>query len=60
MPEDLNIEIEKREKSVSKKELLNALKQVQWNKTKAAKLLNIGRATLYRLLEKYNIDTKKE
>ncbi len=61
MPDDLNIEEESANfrKEISKKDILKALKQSHGNKTKAAKLLNIGRATLYRLLEKYNIDTEK-
>ncbi len=58
MPEDLNIEEEHKERIITRKDLLTALKKVHGNKTKAAKLLNIGRATLYRLLERYNIDTK--
>ncbi len=59
MPDDLNIEQDSRERNIMKKDILDALQQVNGNKTKAAKLLNIGRATLYRLLERYGIETKK-
>jgi transcriptional regulator with PAS, ATPase and Fis domain len=59
MPDDLNIEQEIRERNITKKDILDALKKVNGNKTKAAKFLNIGRATLYRLLEKYNLELKK-
>ena len=58
MPEDLKIENIESERVITKKDILNSLKKTQGNKTKAAKLLNIGRATLYRLMKKYNIDTE--
>jgi len=35
--------------------ILNALRKVRWNKTKAARLLCISRITLYRKMKKYNI-----
>ncbi len=59
MPDDLNIDEEELiiKKEISKKDILIALKQTRGNKTKAAKLLNIGRATLYRLIDKYNLKT---
>ncbi len=59
MPDDLNIDEEELiiKKEISKRDILTALKQTRGNKTKAAKLLNIGRATLYRLIDKYNIKT---
>ncbi len=59
MPDDLNIDEEELiiKKEISKKDILIALKQTRGNKTKAAKLLNIGRATLYRLMDKYNLKT---
>ncbi|NGX82764.1 sigma-54 dependent transcriptional regulator [Aequorivita sp. KMM 9714] len=44
-------------KETNEKQLiLNALKEVDFNKTKAAKLLNITRKTLYNKLELYNIE----
>ncbi len=55
MPDDLNIEKELKEKNITPEKIKNALATVNGNKTKAAKLLNIGRATLYRLMEKYNL-----
>ena len=36
--------------------ILQALKQVNGNKLKAAKLLNISRSTLYAKIEKYRIE----
>lgn len=42
--------------SNEKQLILNALKEADFNKTKAAKLLNITRKTLYNKLEHYNID----
>ncbi|SRX52316.1 sigma-54 dependent transcriptional regulator [Aequorivita sp. CIP111184] len=42
--------------SNEKQLILNALKEADFNKTKAAKLLNITRKTLYNKLEHYKID----
>ncbi len=42
--------------SNEKQLILNALKEVDFNKTKAAKLLNITRKTLYNKLELYKIE----
>ncbi len=42
--------------SNEKQLILNALKEADFNKTKAAKLLNITRKTLYNKLENYQID----
>ncbi len=42
--------------SNEKQLILNALKEADFNKTKAAKLLNITRKTLYNKLEHYQID----
>jgi len=42
--------------SNEKQLILNALKEADFNKTKAAKLLNITRKTLYNKLENYKID----
>ncbi|MBE9504261.1 MAG: sigma 54-interacting transcriptional regulator [Proteobacteria bacterium] len=36
--------------------IIEALKKSAWNKAKAARILGIGRATMYRKMEKYNID----
>jgi len=41
-----------------KKAILEALRAAGGNKTKAAKLLNIGRRTLYLKLQKYNLRVK--
>jgi two-component system response regulator HydG len=35
--------------------IINALEETQYNKSKAAKLLNIDRTTLYYKMSKYNI-----
>ncbi len=42
--------------SNEKQLILNALKEAEYNKTKAAKLLNITRKTLYNKLEHYDIE----
>jgi len=39
----------------SKEEILQALNKTGWNKSKAARLLGIGRKTIYRKIEAYNI-----
>ena len=42
--------------TTSEKELIiNALEETHYNKSKAAKLLNIDRTTLYYKMSKYNI-----
>ena len=45
--------------SNEKEQLLRALKQTNGNQTKAAKLLNINRVTVWNRMKKYNIDLKK-
>ena len=50
-PYDLNRIIFETEKKI----ILNAMEATGYNKTEAAKLLNIPRSTLYFKLEKYNI-----
>ncbi len=54
---DHNIEIgskKKKRKNITLDELKEAIKKSGNNKIKAAKLLGISRATLYRLMDKYN------
>jgi len=41
-----------------KEAILSALREAKGSKTKAAKILNISRATLYRKLQEYDIDYK--
>lgn len=45
--------------SITKKQLLKVLEKVQWNKTQAAKRLNISRQTLYRKMKSYNFEKSK-
>jgi len=42
-------------KQASAEDILNALVKTGWNKAKAARLLRIGRRTIYRKIEKYQI-----
>ena len=51
-PETVDFSTETNEKQL----ILNALKEAEFNKTKAAKLLKITRKTLYNKLEYYNIE----
>lgn len=51
-PMDLNSAIELLEKN----KILEALKLSGWNKSKAAKILNIPRSRLYQKIEKYNLE----
>lgn len=43
--------------TANKEDILQALKKTGWNKSKAARLLGIGRRTIYRKIEKYKILT---
>ncbi|HEY4198531.1 MAG TPA: sigma-54 dependent transcriptional regulator [Mucilaginibacter sp.] len=52
-PSDLKAQNEVNEKTLIQK----TLQQVKYNKSKAAKLLNIDRKTLYSKMERYGIDT---
>jgi PAS domain S-box-containing protein len=49
----------KEEKSNEKHQLIQALKQTKGNQSKAAKLLNINRVTVWNRMKKYGIDLKK-
>ncbi|EIM62575.1 sigma-54 dependent transcriptional regulator [Desulfobacter postgatei] len=42
-------------KSVNKDDILNALEKAYWNKSQAARLLGIGRRTIYRKIKEYKI-----
>lgn len=39
-----------------RQEIIEALEKSGWNKAKAARMLGIGRATMYRKMERHNID----
>lgn len=39
-----------------RQEIIEALEKSGWNKAKAARILGIGRATMYRKMERHNID----
>jgi transcriptional regulator with PAS, ATPase and Fis domain len=43
------------ERNMGKKKLLQALKKSGWNKSKAARLLGVNVRTIYRKLEKYDL-----
>ena len=42
--------------STEREKMLDVLRQVKWNKTKAAAALGMPRRTFYRKLERYGID----
>jgi transcriptional regulator with PAS, ATPase and Fis domain len=42
-----------------KEEIINALKNTGWNKAKAARLLGIGRRTIYRKIDDYQIEKEQ-
>ncbi|MDZ4906952.1 helix-turn-helix domain-containing protein, partial [Clostridium perfringens] len=43
---------------VEKRAIERCLKETKWNKNKTAKLLGISRASLYKKIEKYNIEER--
>lgn len=51
--------VAKEEKPNEKHQLIQALKQTKGNQSKAAKLLNINRVTVWNRMKKYGIDLKK-
>jgi len=57
--EHIPLEISKGNTSIlnptTKEKLLETLNKVRWNKTKAAKVLNISRQSLYRKMKLYKI-----
>ncbi len=44
---------------LEKEEIINALKKTGWNKAKAARLLGIGRRTIYRKIDDYQIEKEQ-
>lgn len=70
LPEDMILSLDRKPKLIAenetdlkaiqeqneKKLIVETLEKVKFNKSKAAKILNIDRKTLYNKLEKYNID----
>jgi len=46
---------DKKKRTITKEELLNILAETGYNKSLTAERLNIGRTTLYRILDKYGI-----
>jgi transcriptional regulator of acetoin/glycerol metabolism len=44
---------------VKKQALLHALQHTSWNVKEAARLLGIGRTTIYRMLDEYSIDSTR-
>ena len=61
LPEAFQRLHENLEKSLGEKEqLLNALLTTNWNKSEAAQKLRISRMTLYRKMEKYDIQAAKD
>jgi transcriptional regulator of acetoin/glycerol metabolism len=49
----------KENEPTEKRRLIQALKQTNGNQSKAAKLLNINRVTVWNRMKKYRIDLKK-
>ena len=44
---------------IERETIIKALDQSEWNKVKAAKLLNIGRKALYNKINKFHIEPKQ-
>ena len=55
--ESVNVKRVKSEKTpaAEKKEILSVLQKTDWNKAKAARILNIDRSTLYRKIRLYQL-----
>lgn len=51
----LRAKCSRNKKQISPDDILNALVKTSWNKAKAARLLGIGRRTIYRKIENYQI-----
>ena len=49
--------LKKIQAEIEKEQITNVLKSVKYNKTKAAKLLNIDRKTLYHKIKRYNLES---
>ncbi len=49
-------DLRKNQEQMEKDLILKALLEAKYNKTKAARLLNIDRKTLYNKMERYNIE----
>ena len=56
-PRDITSDFDEREMQLNRERLLHALKQSGGNKRKAAELLGISPATLYKKLDKYDVKT---
>ncbi|MCG9880904.1 MAG: helix-turn-helix domain-containing protein, partial [Bacteroidia bacterium] len=51
-----NVNLKTNQATLEKELIIKTLEEVKYNKSKAAKLLNIDRSTLYAKMEKYNIN----
>ena len=53
------LEEEKSVEEIKEEAIRHALRVTKGNIVEAAKKLNVGRATIYRIIDKYNIDAKR-